>query len=62
MVAIGFLAALLFLLPWEKRHTYEIGSFALCCTPATIIASSRHHALVADDIIGRNCRLKLNVP
>jgi hypothetical protein len=51
LAAIGSFAALSVLLPWEKRHMHEIGSFALCYIPATVVAGRRRHAFVAHHLL-----------
>jgi hypothetical protein len=40
------------ILPQEERHMHEIGSFALCSIPASIVAG-RRQALVAAHLLHR---------
>jgi hypothetical protein len=59
LAAIGSFAARSGL-PWEKRHMYEIGSFALGRIPASIVAGRRRHALVADHLLD-SCQISASV-
>jgi len=48
---IGSFTTLSVLLPWEKRHMHEIGSFALGCIPATVVAGRCGYAFMAHHLL-----------